>query len=108
MIEYSPFGKCLTRNSALERDAGSATILVPIPGGADWRPHSFPRPLLMMLTLKPGGPPKSGLQRLRVLRGVADVSARKERVRDITAESMTKIRRNWVYQVNAKGKMAEV
>ena len=94
MIEYSSFGRCPTRNSAMERDAGRATILVPVPGGADWRPHSLLRPLLMMLTLKPGGPPKSGLQlRPRVLRGVADVSARKERVRDIIAERvMTKVR----------------
>jgi len=41
-----------------------------------------------MLTLKPGRPPKSGLQELRVLKGVADVSARKERARDIIAESI--------------------
>ena len=46
------------------------------------------RPLLTMLTSKPGEPPNSGLQELRVLRGVADVSARKERARDIIAESI--------------------
>ena len=88
MIEYSPLGKCLTTNSALVKDAGFTTSWVPLPGGPDGRPHSLFWPLLTMLTSKPGGPPKSGLQVLRVLRGVADVSARKERARDIIAESI--------------------
>lgn len=99
-IEYSPLDKRKTRNSAGERDLGLSVIWVPILGGDAWC-HSFPTALLKMLTLKPGGPPNAGLQVPRVFRGVADVSARKERARDIIEESImtTKTRK-----LNVSGK----
>jgi hypothetical protein len=61
------------------------TITVAVTGGEEARLHSrFP---LMML--KPGGPPKLGLQLdPRVSKGVADVNARKERARGNTAENI--------------------
>jgi len=63
--------------------AVSLTTPVPTEGGDDARLHSTP-PLIM---LKPGGPPKLGLQ-VRLPKGVAEVNARKEMARAIMAEGI--------------------
>ena len=61
------------------------TITVPVTGGEEARLHSR----LTLMMLKPGGPPKLGLQLdARVSKGVADVNARKERARGSMAENI--------------------
>ena len=61
------------------------TITVPVTGGEEARLHSR----LTLMMLKPGGPPKLGLQLdARVSKGVADDNARKERARGNMVENI--------------------
>jgi hypothetical protein len=61
------------------------TIAVPGAGVEEARLHSW----LLLMMLKPGGPPKLGLQAaLRASKGEADANARKERARATLAENI--------------------
>jgi hypothetical protein len=61
------------------------TIAVPAIGGDEARLHSW----LLLIMLKPGGPPKLGRQvGARVSIGAADVNARKERAKAIMTEGI--------------------
>jgi hypothetical protein len=65
-------------------------MAVPRTGGEEARLHSR----LLWTMLKPGGPPKLGLQAaLRASKGEADANARKERTRVTLAENIV-IREN--------------